>query len=335
MLRLSRIRWKWDFDKVFIFIALCAWNAVAFPTHLHLATTAFMFPLPSSSSANPIGWGVRRALATREVLEKENSIVGEVTESSCSQYDEAILKFLDAKSRESPSSLLEQFHVHGWRWHTKSLARDAGRLQKLALKTNLNSVGILKDASDFVVGFNMMGLQKVESSLFFPWMREKLTEGFRKRPELSKDFNNVLDELETDRLTVARLGESISNQVLLACDEKAPEAHRSNAIMDIANQAADLQNLVQRMISIEDTYLVPAIGATVPVREQKSFSNKVLRKLGILDSRLHIVGMFDAICEDSDGKEMKLFQQEIPGITRKIIPRWKRKLYEPKTYMME
>merc|ERR1712194_476181 len=88
--------------------------------------------------------------------------------------------------------------------------------------------------------------------------------------------------------------------------------------------SAELENLVQRMILTEDSLLVPSIGAIVPVREQKSFNNKVLRKLGLLDSRLHLVGMYETVWEDNDSIEKKLFQQAIPGISRKMIPRWKR-----------
>jgi hypothetical protein len=89
------------------------------------------------------------------------------------------------------------------------------------------------------------------------------------------------------------------------------------------------------MMYVEDTFLVPAVGAIVPVREQKSFNNKVLRRLGLLDSRLHLVGMYEAVWEDDNSKEKELFQQAIPGVSRSMIPRWKRKLYQPKTYMME
>jgi len=284
----------------------------------------------------------RRILKHQAVLEKVSSLSGGTMEAGAlsssparPSYEEGIGKFLASKSRDSPSSLLEQFHIQGWRWHTKSLARDVGRLHRLALKTNVKTAETLKDGSDYVVGFNMMGLHKIETTLFFPWMREKLTGSLPEKPELSVDFSSAMNALEADRRTVAQLGENISKKVLLACDTEAVHSRRSNAIEEVADQLSDLQHLVHRMMFIEDTLLVPAVGAIVPVKEQKSFNNKVLRKLGLLDSRLHLVGMYEAVWEDNDSIEKELFQQAIPGMSRKMIPRWKRKLYQPKTYMME
>jgi len=320
-----------SFYQVVAFVALYTWTVLAFPSPIQLTT-----------AASARGFALRsRIFKHQATLEKSTSLSGGEIEASwplssaAPPHEEEIREFLASKSKNSPSSLLEQFHVQGWRWHTKSLARDARRLRRLALKTNVKTAESLKDASDYVVGFNMMGLHKVESTLFFPWMREKLLGTFREKSELSTGFSSAMDTLETDRETVAQLGESISKKVRLACDTNTPESLRCDAIVEVANQSAELENLVQRMMYVEDTFLVPAVGAIVPVREQKSFNNKVLRRLGLLDSRLHLVGMYEAVWEDDDSKEKELFQQAIPGISRSMIPRWKRKLYQPKTYMME
>jgi hypothetical protein len=103
---------------------------------------------------------------------------------------------------------LEKFHVHGWRWHTMSLVREAGRLQKLAERSSSNDeCSPLKQAADYVVGFNLKGLHKIEADLFFPWMRQKLTS--IQQNDLATAFGSVMDRLESDRKNVARLGESI------------------------------------------------------------------------------------------------------------------------------
>jgi len=284
---------------------------------------------------------------------KENtsaSTSAAATSSTAPSYEDEIRKFLasESNSRASASSsscLLEQFHIQGWRWHTKSLVRDAGRLHRLALKSNVNNAETLKDASDYVIGFNLSGLHKIEVPLFFPWMREKLTTcnskvlpattNQKQELQLSAAFSSAMNALEKDRRTVAQLGDNISENVILACDTKLPESRRANAIAEVAVRSAELKDCAQRMMSIEDTLLVPAIGVIVPEKEQKSFNNRVLLKLGILDSRLHLVGMYEAVWEGNDSKEKELFQQAIPGISRQMIPRWKRKLYEPKTYMLE
>lgn len=322
----SSFRRKGLHQMVLALFALYTWTVLAFPGRFHPTTSARGFALPTKALSRRFGAGNNhhKAVAAKK---------GE--ETTTQQIVEDFL----ASKRTSPSSLLEQFHVQGWRWHTKSLARDAGRLHKLALKTDPNSATTLKDASDYVVGFNMVGLHRIEANLFFPWMREKLVNNKSSSsscsPALSEGFSSAMDALESDQRAVVRLGRTISEHAHLACDAQAPPSSRSESIAKVANHSAELQMVVQNMISIEEKVLVPAIGAIVPAREQKSFNNKVLRKLGLLDSRLHLVGMYETVWEDGDSLEKKLFQQAIPGITRQLIPRWRRKLYQPKTYMME
>ena len=278
---------------------------------------------------------MRKAALVRESSRSEGETESELSSSQASSSEKHILNFLSMRRRNFSSSLLENFHIQGWRWHTKSLARDAERLKKLASKTETKDAETLKEACDFVVGFNMMGLHKIESTTFFPWMKEKLTSGFQGNPDLPTAFASTMDTLENYRVEVASLGNTISTKAMIACDADSSESRRSEAIAEVAKQSAELSNLVQRMISIEDTLLVPAIGAIVPTKEQKAFNNKVLMKLGLLDSRLHLVGMYEAVWDGDDAVEKELFQEAIPGISRKMIPRWKRKLYQPKTYMLE
>ena len=89
------------------------------------------------------------------------------------------------------------------------------------------------------------------------------------------------------------------------------------------------------MMDRENRLLVPAIAALVPESEQKSFSDKVLFRLGVLDSRLHLVHMKEAVSESGDKLEQQLFEREIPYIPKKMIPRWKRKLYEPRANVLD
>lgn len=89
------------------------------------------------------------------------------------------------------------------------------------------------------------------------------------------------------------------------------------------------------MMDIENSLLVPSIAQIVPQSEQKSFNNKVLLNLGVFESRLHLVGMYEAVQESNNKLEMDLFQQAIPSIPQMMIPRWKRKLYDPKTSVFD
>ncbi len=68
----------------------------------------------------------------------------------------------------------------------------------------------------------------------------------------------------------------------------------------------------------------------VPPKVQKSFNNRVLLNLGILESRLHLVGMHDAVWESGIEAEKKAFENEIPYVARILIERWRQSLYIPK-----
>jgi hypothetical protein len=109
-----------------------------------------------------------------------------------------------------------KFHVQGWRWHTMSLVREAGRLQKLASRMQascgVEELPALRMAADYVVGFNMKGLHKIEKDLFFPWVREKFNA--IGESDVAKAFSVVMDQLESDRKTIELLGTSLVSFVV-------------------------------------------------------------------------------------------------------------------------
>ncbi len=84
------------------------------------------------------------------------------------------------------------------------------------------------------------------------------------------------------------------------------------------------------MRSIQETLIVPAISRVVPSKVQKSFNNKVLLNLGLLESRTHLVGMHDAVWESGNEDEKQKFETEIPYVARIMIERWRHSLYLPK-----
>jgi hypothetical protein len=88
------------------------------------------------------------------------------------------------------------------------------------------------------------------------------------------------------------------------------------------------------MIKIEDRLLVPAIAILVSESKQRALNNRVIFNMGVLDSRLHLVGMHEAVVEQGD-IELELFEKEIPAIPRYMIPRWKRLLYDPQACVLE
>lgn len=104
----------------------------------------------------------------------------------------------------------------------------------------------------------------------------------------------------------------------------------SQVAAKVASGSAEIANRARSMLDLEDSFLVPTIARVVPEGEQKSFNNQVIRNLGVFDSRLHLVGMHEAVWELNDENEKKLFEEAIPSIPRRLIPRWKRLLYEPR-----
>jgi hypothetical protein len=88
------------------------------------------------------------------------------------------------------------------------------------------------------------------------------------------------------------------------------------------------------MMERENNLLVPAIAQIVHESEQKSFNNKVLKNLGLWDSRLHLVGMHEAVLE-RDNPQGEIFKQAIPSIPRLMVPRWKRNLYDAKSSILD
>lgn len=253
----------------------------------------------------------------------------------------AIDEFLS--ERDPQKSSLARFHIHGWRWHTASLVRESGRLCTLAQRAKLAEEGddsetmakALQQAADYVVGFNMKGLHRIEADLMFPWMREKLTSIKDLAGEVSREFSGVMSQLESDRKSLVELGDSIIKSVAVATDTKSNHGRRNEAFQDVIEKSASMQSYAKNMMDVENNLLVPAIAKIVPESEQHSFNNKVLRNLGLLDSRLHLVAMYEAIEESGNAEEKALFEQAIPSIPQMMIPRWKRKLYEPKAGVLD
>lgn len=142
----------------------------------------------------------------------------------------------------------ERFYVQGWKWHTMSVIREAGRLQQLARKLELmmqqqqaarlscddSSLSSLEEedllssslrrASDYVIGFNMKGLHKVEKKMFFPWVRLKLEElGGCESEEVVDAFRSVMDQLESDQRTMEKFGASLVSTKLFQIIYLSPQ----------------------------------------------------------------------------------------------------------------
>ena len=84
------------------------------------------------------------------------------------------------------------------------------------------------------------------------------------------------------------------------------------------------------MLTRETELVMPTVGLCVPEKEQKKFNNQVIKFLGVLEARVHLVHMHEVVEETDSQLERKLWEESIPALPRSMIPRWKRTLYEPK-----
>lgn len=280
----------------------------------------------------------------------------------------------------SSQSFIDNFHFHGWRWHTLSIVRDSSRLsvfarkcQSLLQKNDDNNMGKLQQqrlelqkAVDHVIDFNLKGLQRIEGNVFFPWLKEKLTNNdmlsqYNQREgssdsgsdsdsdsdsasdnstaNLSAAFKVVIDNIEADKEKVVTIAENIKQQA------NKINTDTNNINMDIIKEATEqisqqsqsLTLLMNDIFEKELTLLAPAVAKLVPAKEQIKVNNQILRNLGILESRAILVGMSEALKDEKYGteEERELFEREIPFLPRKMITRWKRTLYDQQAGMLE
>ena len=96
----------------------------------------------------------------------------------------------------------------------------------------------------------------------------------------------------------------------------------------VARQSAAISQQSRHILDTVDELLVPLIQRSVSESDQKAFNSRVIRLLGLWDSRLHLVGMHQATKREPN--ERALFQKIIPKFPQSMIPRWKRLLYDPK-----
>jgi hypothetical protein len=106
--------------------------------------------------------------------------------------------------------------------------------------------------------------------------------------------------------------------------------HKQKLLADVAQSSRQLLEQLASMRNLQETLIVPAIARVVPSTVQKSFNNKVLLNLGLLESRTHLVGMHDAVWESGIEAEKQKFETEIPYMARMMIERWRQSLYLPK-----
>ena len=255
-----------------------------------------------------------------------------------------------------------------------SLIRDAKRLERLSqhlafltTKSNGNNEAEAADtaaagfhallqAADYVINFNMAGLFRIQSGMFVTFLRKHLCdEASLGRvmvgsnvdvAGLANAFRTVIDSMDTHR----RRSEEIGNELIrlakrtatLSSSSPSSSQHNQQKLLnDIVTLSRELSDQLSQMRQVQEDIIVPAISKVVPSSVQKSFNTKVLLNLGLFESRVHLVGMYDTVwelnTEDNSsnnsvygGEERRKFETEIPYVARKMIKYWRESLYRPK-----
>ncbi|CAM9352362.1 unnamed protein product, partial [Phaeothamnion confervicola] len=118
----------------------------------------------------------------------------------------------------------------------------------------------LQRAYDFAWTFSYSKLMRVESELFFPWLRE----------QLPAETGPVLDGFEQDRQQIRTLGARLG-QACAATD--GPRG--ATALLRAVDLSAELQQRVASLVRAQEAYILPYVAAYVTPKAQRRFNTKV------------------------------------------------------------
>lgn len=198
-------------------------------TFLFLLLCSIAFPKVCSKAVSvQVSRSGKRILTSTSLPDKTLDVRG--GNSALANAENTLLHHIQQQETTTTSKGEGKFHVQGWRWHTMSLMREAERLQKLA-KHCLNaqshhhnqqegqqqqqeSLQKLQKGVDYVIGFNLGALHRVEG-MFFPWMRKKMNKYNTDDPQTNKAFETIMDHLEKEQKHLAKIGNQIVSQVVV------------------------------------------------------------------------------------------------------------------------
>lgn len=241
------------------------------------------------------------------------------------------------------------FVINGWRWHTASVIRDLERFRVVVNSIKRNKRGavdpatgealgtgvegqkqqpVLIDATSaarvlgcyqFVCGFNWKALMKVEAELFFPWLQKLLPDS----------AISLMDDIVQQHSTIVGL----CGKMEVQC-QSLSKLHGHDAQLELSTYRkiddilVDMQVCANKIQSVQESLFVPYIAAFVSKSEQEVFNRMVIKRLGLLDSQVHLVSMHEAI--KAIPRELRLYEEQIPSIARAVLPVWRNRLYLPR-----
>jgi len=278
----------------------------------------------------------------KEQLEFAEKIILQYLSSFCSKNNN------NHHQRTTTRKGVGEFHLYGWRWHTMSLIRETNRLQKLAsqfqkkaTKSSLSSLSTstvndddiakLRTAVEYVVGFNLKGMTRVENEVMIPFLRKQLIEQHHTNNDnvLQRSFDTIIDHLELEQQYISQIGYQL---IAAVAEEESKQVDFDLLLDDIIEMANKILIHAQALLERKNNVIIPAMTHLVPAHKQRSTISKIMSSLGVLDSRLHLVGFHEAI---KDNKvELKLWNENIPFVARKVIHLWKQTQYDPKASVL-
>ena len=259
------------------------------------------------------------------------------------------------------------FVINGWRWHTMSVIRDLSRFRAIVgslqskfkqkhkkslderleeeelLVLQMQQIAKVVSCFNFVCDFNWKALIRVETKIFFPWLRDLLpknveyllTDYGTEHTYIEKRFASLQERCAAyeAKLKVARTADGVRAPSTGEADGAGGQAvvflEHLAFLYHVDEILVDMQQSALRIQALQQGVFVPFVAAYVKPRTQEVFNNKVVSNLGLLDSQIHLVSMCDAV--QHDHVESKLFKMQIPKIARSVLPLWRRRLYWPRT----
>jgi hypothetical protein len=214
------------------------------------------------------------------------------------------------------------FMINGWRWHTKSVLRDLDRFEKVLHECSNEKnqtvaiVERLKKCYSFVFAFNWGACMRVERELFFPWLQSLL-------PQSTK---YLFTEVYRQHDSIQSMSASLSQE----CSEISTSVNGYKKAFRLLSSLKESALAIQ---VVQETIFVPYVAAYVKKKDQEKFNSRVISRLGLLESQIHLVSMKEAITgnKNEEGK----FREQIPYIARSLIPIWKKRFYHPKSECLE
>ena len=305
---------------------------VALLIFCYLGVTTTCFAAAVSPTPTPSGESCRSDSIAADV--RGGGIANSIDEKTIS----LIKQFLTTSSTDGQN---KEFLIQGWRWHCMSLIRDADRLERLAAHLYSNKVDddsgldALLSAADYVVNFNMAGLHRIETTMFVKWLRKNLcnVDAFgdgSNAAAMATAFVKVIDKIDSQRVDCEKIGKDLYDNASASSRSSITTDQRQRYLLEVVRLSTRLSDQLHLMRDLQEMLVVPSISQLVSVSEQKSFNNKVLLALGLLESRVHLVGMHDAVWESGSDIEKQKFEKEIPYVARIMIERWRKSLYAPK-----